>query len=168
LRAQLDIIFLGFLLLVSGSVAATYMAVQAQADDARLINLAGRQRMLTQKMTWLAFTQPDSPDLAISIQLFDQTLHALRDGGMTLNAMGRTVVLPPAPNPTSRAQLDRVAQTWAAFRTHLQPVNISALQIEAPLILAQLDALVSEFETHAQAKLIHLQLTIPSPILQTN
>lgn len=57
LRVQLSAIFLGFLLLVGGSGAATYLAIQAQADDATLINLAGRQRMLTEKMTLLALTQ---------------------------------------------------------------------------------------------------------------
>lgn len=51
LRAQLGVIFVGFLLLVIGSVGATLAAAQSQQDDATLINLAGRQRMLTQRLT---------------------------------------------------------------------------------------------------------------------
>lgn len=157
LRAQLGAIFLGFLVLVGGSVALTFAALRAKADDALVINLAGRQRMLTQKMTWLALAQPDHPELAASIQLFDQTLRALRDGGPTFDSSGRTVVLPPAPDPALRAQLDAAAETWADFRAHLQPVNAASLQAESPVILAQLDAIVSEFEQHAQAKLLRLQ-----------
>ncbi|MEK7784765.1 MAG: type IV pili methyl-accepting chemotaxis transducer N-terminal domain-containing protein, partial [Chloroflexota bacterium] len=158
LRAQLGLIFLGFLLLVGGSVIATFLAVRTQADDATVINLAGRQRMLTQKMTWLALAQPDNPDLTAALHLFDQTLLALREGGSTVDSAGQAVTLPPAPDPALRAQLDEVAQTWSTFRAHLQPVDATALQAESPRILAQLDSVVSAFEAQAQAKLVRLQL----------
>jgi nitrate/nitrite-specific signal transduction histidine kinase len=84
----LGIIFVCFLLLVVGSVTATFLAARAKADDARLINLVGRQRMLTHKITWLALAQPDNP-VAASIQLFEQTLRALRDGGTTFDSTGQ-------------------------------------------------------------------------------
>ena len=162
LRTQLGVIFLGFLILVGGSVAATFTAVHTQTNDATIINLAGRQRMLTQQMTWLSLAQPDSLDLTVSIQRFDQTLTALRDGGLTLDAASHTVTLPPAPDRELRMQLDEVAQTWAAFRTHLLSTDRSmastaALQDESLRILAQLDAVVSSFETRAQAKILRLQ-----------
>ncbi len=157
LRARLGAVFLSFLLLVGGSVAATFVAVRAQAGDATVINLAGRQRMLTQKMIWLALARPDSPELDATIQLFDKTLHALRDGGPTLDPAGRVVTLSPAPDAALRAQLDDVAQTWATFRAHLQPADAAALQTESPVILARLDSAVSAFEARAQAKLTRLQ-----------
>jgi two-component system nitrate/nitrite sensor histidine kinase NarX len=158
LGAQLGAIYLGFLLLVVGSVGATFAAVHAQADDATIINLAGRQRMLTQRMTWLALAQPDSPDLIFSIQQFDETLRALRDGGSTHDATGRLVVLPAAPNSTLQAQLDEVAQTWTAFQEYLQIDDSSTLQTESSHILAQLDLVVSAFEAEAQVKILRLQL----------
>jgi len=158
LRAQLGVIFLGFILLVGGSVGATFLAVHAKSSDAVVINLAGRQRMLTQKMTWLALAQPDSPELTATIQLFEQTLPALLDGGSTLDSTGRLVYLPPAPDPELRAQLDTVAHTWADFRAYLDPVDAFALQSEAPVILAQLDSVVSAYEARAQAKLLRLQI----------
>ncbi|MBI3942907.1 MAG: type IV pili methyl-accepting chemotaxis transducer N-terminal domain-containing protein, partial [Chloroflexi bacterium] len=139
-------------------MAATFLAVQAQADDATVINLAGRQRMLTQKMTWLALTQPDNPDLGASIQLFDQTLRALQDGGPTFDSTGRIVTLPSPPDAALRRQLAEVAQTWTTLRAHLQTVDAEALQVEAPSILDQLDAVVSGLATRAQAKLFRLQL----------
>ena len=53
LRVQLSAIFFGFLLLVTASVTATFLAVRTPAADATVINLAGQQRILTQKMMWL-------------------------------------------------------------------------------------------------------------------
>src|SRR5512137_2671694 len=114
-RAQFGVVFLGFLLLVAGSATATFLTVRAQADDARVINLAGRQRMLTQKVTWLALVEPDNPDLDASIHLFEETLHALRDGGTVLDAAGQPDTIPPAPDAALRSQLDDVAQDWATF-----------------------------------------------------
>lgn len=45
------VVFFSFLLLVAASVALTFAVLRAQQDDALIINLAGRQRMLVQKMT---------------------------------------------------------------------------------------------------------------------
>jgi two-component system nitrate/nitrite sensor histidine kinase NarX len=157
-RAQFGAVFLGFLLLVASSATATFLTVRAQADDARVINLAGRQRMLTQKVTWLALVEPDNPDLAASIRLFEETLHALRDGGTTLDATGQPVTLPPAPDAALRSQLDDVAQDWATFRSHLQPVDAEALQAQSPHILAHFDSLVNEYEARAEAKVNRMQL----------
>ena len=157
-RVQFGAVFLGFLLLVASSATATFLTVRAQADDALVINLAGRQRMLTQEVTWLALAQPDSPDLAASIRLFEQTLRALRDGGTTLDAAGQPVVVPPAPDAALRSQLDDVAQDWATFRSHLQPVDAEALEAQAPHILAHFDGVAGEFEARAEAKVARLQL----------
>ncbi|GIK39096.1 MAG: histidine kinase [Chloroflexota bacterium] len=170
LRVQLSAIFLGFLLLVGGSGAATFLAIQAQADDATLINLAGRQRMLTEKMTLLALTQPDSPDLAITAQNFEQTQAALRSGGLAYDSAGRGEILPPAPDPALRTQLDEVASTWSTFRTQLERLKTHSLtgpdrsqieqtlQTEAARLLAQLEAVVTGFKIRAEAKLFRLQV----------
>lgn len=158
LRAQLNLIFLGFLFLVGSSVTVTFLLVQTQIADATVINLAGRQRMLSQRMMWLALTQPANSELARTINLFDQTLRALQEGGDTLDSTDRVVTLPPAPDPELRAQLGDAVTTWGAFRAHLQPVDAPALQAGSPRLLAQLDSIVSAFEARAQAKLIRLQL----------
>jgi two-component system nitrate/nitrite sensor histidine kinase NarX len=113
--------------------------------------------MLTQRISWLALAQPDSPDLVVSIQRFDETLRALRDGGQTLDTTGHLIVLPAAPNPTLRTQIDEVAETWTAFQDYLQMDDISALQTESSHILAQLDSVVSAFEAEAQVKILRLQ-----------
>ncbi len=158
LRTRLGIIFVCFLLLVVGSVTATFLAARAKADEARLINLVGHQRILTQKITWLALAQPDNPELPASIQLFEQTLRALRDGGTTFDSTGQAVHLPPAPDAVMRAHLDDIALGWATFRSHLYPIEPEALSLKSPHILADLDRVVSGFEDRAQTRLARLQL----------
>jgi len=152
IRGRIALLLGAFFLLVIISVGVMFWSVRTQENDALIINLAGRQRMLTQKMTWLALAQPDDPELDASIELFDQTLQALRFGGTTTDSAGNRVHLPPPPDPALHAQLDEVSQTWEHFRNHLQPPDMASLPLEAPLILNQLDAVVSAFENRAEAK----------------
>ncbi len=154
----MGLLFVSFSLLVIISAGFMFWGINSQKEDALVINLAGRQRMLTQKMIWLALVQADNPEFATSIELFDRTLHALREGGTTIDATGNVVLLPPAPDATLRAQLGEAVQTWGDFRAHLQPVNLPALLNEGPLILTQLDAVVSAFEARAEAKVFRLQM----------
>ena len=91
LHTQLGLVFLGFLLLVISSVAVTFWLVQTQQNDAAIINLAGRQRMLAQQMTRLALTDPDNPELTETITRFEQTLAALMNGGEVVDGNGRSL-----------------------------------------------------------------------------
>ncbi len=157
LRWRLGAIFVGFLLLVAASVTATFYVIETQQADAAIINLAGRQRMLSQRMLWLAHTQPDQPELAQTVQLFEQTLHALRDGGSTLDAAGRSIVLPPAPDAALRAHLDEASRTWPVFQAQLSSASHAGLQDTSTRLLSQLDQIVRDYEGQAQAKLARLQ-----------
>lgn len=160
------LLFGALFLLITISVTATFWGIQTQREDALVINLAGRQRMLTQKMTWLALTQPDSPELADAIQTFEQTLSALRFGGETLYSAqqeagtsqeAKTVTLPAAPDAELGAELEQVASSWEQFRGDLEAGDRAALQLESPLILARLDNIVSLYEARARLKLARVQ-----------
>ncbi len=158
IRGRLGLLFLAFVLLVSFSVGATYWSVATQKKDALIINMTGRQRMLTQKMTWLALAQPEDPELIASMELFEQTLQALRYGGTTIDSAGNIVILPTAPDSVLIAQLDEVIKTWEQFHIHLQSADDSTLPIMAPIILDQMDTVVTEFEIRAEAKHLRLEL----------
>ncbi len=76
------------------------------------INLAGKQRMLTQKMgkdllLYQAGIKPKKAlkDLAESMKLFDKTLKGLYDGDKELNLVGTKL-------PNIRRQLDKVKALW--------------------------------------------------------
>ncbi len=157
IRSQLGAVFLGFLMLVVSSVAVTFWLIQSQQADATIINLAGRQRMLTQQMVRLALTQPDSIELKQTLDRFTQTLTALSNGGEVLNASNRRIVLPPTTDPTIRAQLDEVATIWPAFQSRLYPpVDHAALEADAALLLTQLDGVVTAYEAQARTKVTRL------------
>jgi hypothetical protein len=83
------------------------------------INLAGRQRMLTQKMSkeffLIAYGQNEESNrrtLGESMDLFERTLEGLIYGNDDLLA---------APTPNIKAQLKRVEHRWLDFRALLEP-----------------------------------------------
>ncbi|MBP7690151.1 MAG: type IV pili methyl-accepting chemotaxis transducer N-terminal domain-containing protein [Thermoflexales bacterium] len=158
LRWRLGAIFVGFLLLVAASVTATFLVIQTQQADAAIINLAGRQRMLSQRMLWLALSYPDQLVLDQPVQLFDQTLQALRYGGSTLDTANRPIDLPSPPDAALRTQLDDVADTWSLFREQLAAPRSIELQAASTRLIDQLDQVVYAYETRAQAKLTRLQI----------
>ncbi|MBK9207493.1 MAG: type IV pili methyl-accepting chemotaxis transducer N-terminal domain-containing protein [Anaerolineales bacterium] len=82
LQTQLIFLFIAFASLVLVSVGVTYWGLQTQRQDALVINLAGRQRMLIQQMTRLSFqlqAGDESASVALkeSEEIFSQTLSAL-------------------------------------------------------------------------------------------
>ena len=125
----------------------------AGADTAELavvINLSGRQRMLTQKMTkeYLLTALDIDRDanrrnLKNTMTLFDRTLRGLLDGD---DAQG----LPPTTNPAIRAQLQKVMKLWAGFRPLLErPAtheNLLAVAHANLPLLAEMNRAVKMYE----------------------
>lgn len=173
IRAKLGAVFVSFLLIVAGSVAATFVTVRAQAADAVVINLAGRQRMLTQEMTKavLGVARDPTSDYQVELRqaayLFDSTLTALLNGGAAPYG-DRTVTLPPTTDTAIRTQLEEVAELWDQFRRDVEttqtaePASVTFTQavheIESlsPVILQEMDQAVRLYEAAAEAKLARL------------
>ncbi len=87
-----------------------------------VINLAGKQRMLTQKMSKEAFfiakginIDTNKASLTKTAALFDKTLKGLINGSSELN-------LPQASNPEIVTQLNTVSTLWAEFNQSIQAV----------------------------------------------
>lgn len=137
IQGRMIAFFSAFALLVAAIVLTTVVVLQGQADDGLVINLAGRQRMLTQKMSKeslmlanAAFAGQDSSleergeQLRQTMRLFEATLFALRDGGpapldMQMSQMRDT---PAAEDKGTRDQLNQVAELWKDFKGHLNGV----------------------------------------------
>jgi two-component system nitrate/nitrite sensor histidine kinase NarX len=162
LRLRLSLLFLAFLLLVIATVAVTYAVVISQRHDALLINLAGRQRMLSQQMTWLALAAPDDSLLAANRQRFIETLTALEQGGAALDANGQAVVLPPPDDDTVSAALVDVRQAWLRFDAGLlrraDGETGASLTAASLALLDALDAVVARLAAQAEAKVLRLQI----------
>ncbi len=173
LKAQLGGVFLSFLLLVGGSVAATFVALRAQASDALVINLAGRQRMLIQQMAKDALEAEKNDDHAPALReaanTFDATLWALIGGGQAPFQPGQTVEVPATDDPEILLGLQQVHRAWDAFRASLNvvmisepgsPEFVSALQsVErlAPELAQKTDAVVGLYEAASARKVSRLQ-----------
>jgi methyl-accepting chemotaxis protein len=126
-------ILVSFALLLGGVSVASYIILKQQSDDALLVNLAGRQRMLTQKMTkeateMVAFTQANNlqqvagqrEKLQATVRVFDMTLFALKDGGNApLNLETTKMRTTRAATPAVGKQLAAVTSLWEPFKKNL-------------------------------------------------
>jgi len=116
--------------------AATIYISGLQKDDGVVINLAGRQRMLTQKMTkeMLIALREKAEQGSVSagmkaqlqktMEVFDLTLSSLIQSGpapLTLDPSGVKRVIPAASEPAA-AQLRQVSTIWTTFQSSLQKV----------------------------------------------
>ena len=89
----------------------------------KVINIAGRQRMLTQKMAKEVFliaaeidTKKNQKGLKSTIKLFDSSLNALRNGDAKMK-------VPATSNATISKQLDIVAGLWKDYKGMLEQVT---------------------------------------------
>jgi len=133
-------IFVGFLVLLAGGVLASYLILQRQADDGLLVNLAGRQRMLTQKMAKESVqlanaanqgnsgqAKAEAEKLTQTMRVFEMTLLALKDGGAAPINLDATRVRqsPAAATPEIRARLEAVSALWTPFEKQLREIITS-------------------------------------------
>jgi len=107
---------------------------------ATTINLAGKQRMLTQKMTKELLLVANGIDadankanLAKTVALFDRTLKGLQNGDKDLG-------LPGTKDKAILAQLDVVTKLWAEYKPVLDAADVSdaglakAAKLNLPLL----------------------------------
>lgn len=165
LRSRLWLLFIAFLLLVLGSVAVTFGAVASQRNDAHLINLAGRQRMLSQQMTWLTLIAPDDQVLNDVRARFAQTMAALREGGVALDGRGESVSLPAVSDADAQAALGQAWLAWQRFDEEVGRVvegsagpDAAELTAASLRLLDELDRVVERLSAVAQARVQRLLL----------
>jgi two-component system nitrate/nitrite sensor histidine kinase NarX len=170
LQVQLTILLTAFVLLVLVSVGVTYWGLQSQRQDALVINLAGRQRMLVQQMTRLALQLHDGDEsvsaaLKKSEQTFSQTLSALRNGGSAPYLTDSAVNLPVTLDPQLLTALDEMDSSWNQYRSTLDAMDSSAasasqqsaLETQSDDLLQKADVVVRLYEASSTAKVNRLR-----------
>ena len=171
LQVQLTILFTAFVLLVVVSVGLTFWGLQTQQQDALVVNLSGRQRMLVQQMTRLALQWKDGDESALvalreSEQIFSQTLSALRDGGAAPHLTNDVVELPVTRDPQLLTALDDVDSAWNGYRTTLEsmitstadsPLLQATLEEQSNDLLQKADTVVGLYEAASTAKVNRLR-----------
>ncbi|MEE9614514.1 MAG: type IV pili methyl-accepting chemotaxis transducer N-terminal domain-containing protein, partial [Thermodesulfobacteriota bacterium] len=117
IRVKLGLLMVSFIGLLLATIIATFWTVGQLKSDGKVINMAGRQRMLTQKMTKevaaLLQGKAESASVLATADLFDKSLNALISGD-------RSQGIPPAENPAIRTQLTKVQTMWGEFKDNLE------------------------------------------------
>lgn len=170
LQVQLSILFAAFVLLVVISVGVTYMGLQTQGQDALVINLSGRQRMLVQQMTRLALQLQDGDESAAAVlqeskQAFRQTLSALKNGGTAPYLTDRVVNLPVTRDAQILKALSEVESDWDEYNFTLEAMTASSdpallqpkLEQQSDALVQKADLVVRLYEAASTAKVKRLR-----------
>ncbi len=127
-------------------------------SNAMLITIAGRQRMLTQKMIkdaceiWTHYHEEEGrADLIKTMDIFEKSLVALRDGMPDVG-------IKPAPTPEIRADLDSLLSRWSIIKGNqlilidggeLDEAGKTEIFHDLNLELAELNLLVKHYTDYA-------------------
>ncbi|NPA48978.1 MAG: methyl-accepting chemotaxis protein [Thermodesulfobacteria bacterium] len=131
--------------------------LQKNAKDAQIVNTAGRQRMLTQKLT-KQILQKDFNGALQSAALFEESLKILKDGDPQRG-------IKPAKDPEILAEWEKLNDLWQKFKLHLKRV-IDGTGTEEDLnyllehnieLLNQANVLTKKFEERAVHELHKLK-----------
>ena len=137
LRTKLFIVLSIFAIISSCAIVYSFISTKSQTFDALLINLAGRQRALSQIMTkgilGLYKTVMNPADVNFeankakytqmtqkAMGLFDATLNAFMNGGVTKGGNGKPVQVPKIEDPAIQADLKQAKLRWDAFKGHVE------------------------------------------------
>ncbi len=146
------LISVALFLLLDASVLILNFYISFQiAEDAQSINLAGRQRMLSQRIAKSLFAldaaQGDMgaygkayDELNASSQLFDQTLVAFIKGGSVRGADQSDVMLEPVSNSSGLNALRTAQQIWAPYKAAIAQLDSQGgdqLAVKNALVLAR-------------------------------
>ncbi|MGX5202165.1 methyl-accepting chemotaxis protein [Aliikangiella sp. IMCC44632] len=154
------LLFIGILVFISLANAFTISYWIATAtDQATTINLAGRQRMLTQKITKAMFAnqlgQTNSSELNQTVEQFSSSLQSLTQ-------LAQQKQLSQVTNA-----LHAVDKTWQSFSEQLNPSaqSLSAQQVQSLLaqsatLLEQSNQVVTLFEDQANAAISGLKTIV--------
>jgi nitrate/nitrite-specific signal transduction histidine kinase len=175
---RLLVCFLCYVALLAGIVGATVLVLNRQHDDGLVVNLSGRQRMLTQRMTHQLLTfssrldgQADVADarqrVRTTMNVFETTLMALIEGGPAPTDLQLTAFrdVPPVSSSVVR-RLNRVRQVYQRYREGAEAILEgsstarkagleSIISLESQL-LTDMDSAVSLLQREAEKKVTDL------------
>ena len=153
-----------FFLVPLGMFLATVYIVNQQQSDGLVINLAGRQRMLSQKMskeclTYLHLVMMNLEGqkkvrntLLNTMDVFDVTLKALIESGrapLTLDLSGKKREIPAASDDAA-VQLNKVKALWSPFRQAVMKAIESKEEKDIQVVLKNNLPLLQEMDRAVQ------------------
>lgn len=183
-RRQLALVVAAFVVLLMFNAIFVFEYISDQESDGRVINLAGRQRMLSQKIihetiavgesTLRADSQPDTLQTSLdreearaalesSADEFDANLAALLDGDVERGI--------PVANGAVKKQLEQVGAVWEPVRERVQMLlsgstdggveaAVGYVGTNSKLLLAEMDVAVFLYEESFSGKIGALRRTV--------
>ncbi|MCK5912495.1 MAG: type IV pili methyl-accepting chemotaxis transducer N-terminal domain-containing protein, partial [Desulfuromusa sp.] len=149
-------------------VAFTVVTLKNQKNDSTIINIAGRQRMLSQKMSKEAMTikaglsvEKCRNNLKETHDLFDSSLKGLISGNSSMH-------LPPTSDPKILTQMRKVESLWKEFSNQVQIILNSGSnndQIDQAVykilggnvpLLKEMNKAVGMYAAQSQKKIVRL------------
>lgn len=134
-----------FILLDLSILGINYWIAHQISKDAIAINLSGRERMLSQRITKTLLALPYSKsaedrartieEFRDSAQMFDQTLSAFQHGGSAIGGDGKQVTLNSITDEHASAYINEAQKIWAPTRNLLQPYLTSKMNIPDEVLL---------------------------------
>ncbi len=120
-----------FIILDAGVLVLNFYISSQLAEDASNVNLAGRQRMLSQKMAKSLFeyqrqlevgsdTDEVYTELTKAVHLFERTLAAFDQGGNTMGASGADVHLQAADTDAAKMAIAKSQDIWQVIHPEFQ------------------------------------------------
>jgi signal transduction histidine kinase len=130
-----------FLLFDLGVLVLNFYTSFRIAEDAVGINLAGRQRMLSQRTAKALYAlesgvakeasvSAELDELRAAVRLFDATLQGFHSGGTVTGGDGRPVYLPAATSAPAMQALTEAQRLWGPYKERLAPVLAGAASAE--------------------------------------
>ena len=165
----------GLVFILIAAISVIIFAINRQDGSSLVINLAGRQRMLSQKYTKEILA--DEINRAASIKagnaaantqkLFEITLDALTNGGTSYMDLGMTqsVIVPDCTVPEIDAQLAKVKSIWTQFQkdvaslisekpaTEQYRIKQEKVIAESNIVLKNMNAAVLMFQKNTEQKM---------------
>ncbi len=124
IKNKLYLVIFSFTLFVIMGVGMTLNTISNQKADGKIINIAGKQRMLSQKMTKESFAtllfngkqqERYQKDLIKTAKLFDASLNNLIIGNSNLE-------MPPTKDKTILTQKNKVKKLWSIFYKNINTI----------------------------------------------
>ena len=176
IKHKLGLTTIGMSVIIIGMFLITWWMTDKQKDDGLVINLAGRQRMLSQKMTKeillfqmeKARTGQANEKLAEGVrntmEVFDKTLSALKDSGdapLSLDFKNMAYRKCPKAREPAYSQLEKVHNIWKKFSGHIEGVlknegtsekDLAWIAKNNLLLLKTMNAAVSMMQKQSEGK----------------
>ncbi len=156
-----------FLCFDLGVLIPNFLISSQLKEDAIVINLAGRQRMLSQKIsktilqlqiatqTAQSITNPQN-ELSQAYKQFDETLIGLENGKTVTGSDGKPVFIPAMENTKIKNLLSQAEAVWNPYKLKIEPVILSKNKI-SPLSLQ--DAIAYSNQNNLQLLNLMNQIT---------